>query len=259
MTVPIRSWTPYGETETTVSAGRRTLVSAFSDLVRCRAGFQPYELPEIFAAPADEGENDACRRLVELDAMLITTQFVMAKITTYARPLGGGETVAIPAGHWEIDDPLPRFSAGLFNSPEWANAEAPASHRIFVDAMGFENWIAGLKPLGPLSNRVIEEALDPQLRAARAVTARRINQIALFEGQSEQEVASPVSLAAGETLDLLNIDEVCALVTKKRSTIYALVKEGQFPEPMKLGSSSRWPKREVLQWIREQAARRSNQ
>ncbi|MEE4209255.1 MAG: hypothetical protein V2I43_08320, partial [Parvularcula sp.] len=145
-----RPWAAYAVQEPIVSAGRCSLIEAFGDLVRCQAGFQPHEPPEIFEAPTDEGENDACRRLVQLDAAFHTKQFVLGKIATFARPIGGGETVAIPPEHWEIDDPLPRFATGTYNAADWANPQAPESDRIFVDTARFEEWLAGLKPPGPL-------------------------------------------------------------------------------------------------------------
>lgn len=41
-----------------------------------------------------------------------------------------------------------------------------------------------------------------------------------------------------------------------RSTIYAWVKEGQFPPPTKLGKSARWVTSEVNTWISERAIER---
>ena len=248
-------WSAYCVSEPIVSAGRRSLISAFGDLVRCQAGFEPYELPEIFAAPIDEGENDACRRLVALDAALLTTQFALGKIATFARPIGGGETVGIPPEHWEIDDPLPRFGTGTYNADDWANAEAPASHRIFVATSSFEEWLASLKPPGPLSNRELEEALDPQLRAARAVAARRVTAALKLENQhSEPEPARSLSqsLTAGD--ELLTRAEVEALVKFKRSSIYDKIKEDGFPDSILLGGRAVWKKSAVLAWLEEKIA-----
>lgn len=257
MSPELTPWSAYLEENPIASAGRRSLISAFSDLVRCQAGFQPHELPEIFGAPKDEGENDACRRLVALDAALLTTQFVRGKIATFARPIGGGEAVAILPAHWEIDDPLPRFATGTYNAADWAKSEAHASHRIFVDGASFEEWLAALKPLGILTNRELEEALDPQVRAARAVAARRVRETSAVGSVGQNKLIPPsVSPPDGLGPELLTLAEVCDLIRKGRSSIYAMVAEGQFPEPIKLGSNSRWSKQEVLAWIEEQAARR---
>ncbi|PZT91008.1 MAG: hypothetical protein DI637_02885 [Citromicrobium sp.] len=57
---------------------------------------------------------------------------------------------------------------------------------------------------------------------------------------------------------MLTLKEVTELTTRSSSTIYNMVKEGTFPEWIKLGSSSRWRESEVLDWIEEQAAKRPN-
>jgi excisionase family DNA binding protein len=253
-------WSAYAASEHIVSAGRRSLISAFGDLIRCKAGFQPHELQEIFGAPADEGENDACRHLVELDAALLTAQFVLGNIATFARPRGGGEAVAIPPAHWEIDDPLPRFASGTYNAADWANAEAPASHRIFVDAAEFDAWLAKLQPPGPLTDSQIEEVLDPRLRAARSIAARKPKRVRRTDSLDRHGLGldattsdTPVNTAQPT---LLTIKEVLRLTRLGRSTAYRLLSAGSFPNPIKIGRSSRWLKSDVDEWIAKQATTR---
>lgn len=108
--------------------------------------------------------------------------------------------MAIPAAHWEIDDPLPRFATGVFNATEWADADAdaPATHRIFVDAKEFDEWLAGLKPLGPLSDRELEGALNPRLRAARAIAARHVKPTIEPKGEGAAVVVPPFPVASPE-------------------------------------------------------------
>lgn len=226
--------------------------------MRCQAGFQPYELPEIFAAPIDEGENDACRRLVALDAALLTTQFALGKIATFARPIGGGETVAIPPAHWEIDDPLPRFAIGTYNADNWANAEAPGSHRIFVDGAEFDTWFAKLEPPGPLTESQIEEAFDPQLRAARSTAAKKPTKVRRTTATDYRAVDVAMSDAPSDTgqSDLLTMKEVLRLTRLGRSTIYRFISAGSFPGQIKFGRASRWLRADVDKWIADQAATR---
>jgi len=45
------------------------------------------------------------------------------------------------------------------------------------------------------------------------------------------------------------------MTTRKRSTIYKLESEGQFPARIKIGSSTRWMRAEVEEWLREQIER----
>ena len=70
-----------------VSCGKRTLTSAFPDLIVFRQGFQSYELPEIFAAPVDEGENDAARDLVRLEAEHLSRMFANGRLNSFVRSL----------------------------------------------------------------------------------------------------------------------------------------------------------------------------
>ena len=74
---------------------------------------------EIFEAPEDDGENDAARDLVQLDAEHMARAFAIGKLDTFGPPLGGGEVVTIPTAHWELDDPLPRFATGALNLERW--------------------------------------------------------------------------------------------------------------------------------------------
>ena len=239
-----------------VSGGKRTLTSAFADLVVSRQGFQSYELPEIFAAPEDDGENDAARDLVRLEAEHLSRIFANGRLASFARPLGGGEVNAIAPELWEIDDPLPRFATGALNTEHWADDSAEPTHRIFVDGQQFDGWLASLKPRGPLSNRQIEEIVDPQLRAVRSVARRSVDREI---GRADRETdghAHVASTPPGVGPEFLTVEEVSTLINRSRSSIYDYEKKGQFPERVKIGASSRWLKTEVHAWIAEQAAKR---
>lgn len=251
----ILPWSPYEGRNSIFSMGRKALTAAFADVVRTRAGFLPQELPEIFAAPEDDGENDAARDLVQLDAEHMARAFAIGRLDTFGRPLGGGEVMRISAGHWELDDPLPRFATGAFNLERWWEASADPTHRIFVDTKQFDRWLVSLQPLGPLTNRQVEAIVDPQKRAARALTNEatvdKSSRATLDEDQRQPSQDPP-----GVGPVLMTLNEVCDLTRRSPSTIYADMGKGIFPEPVKLGASSRWVKTEVLAWIAEQAAKR---
>ncbi|WP_370190949.1 helix-turn-helix transcriptional regulator [Qipengyuania sp.] len=256
MSTTIPPWSPYEGRPSLVSKGRKTLTAAFADVVQSRAGFPSYELPDIFAAPNDEGENDAARDLVRLNAEHLVRMFANDRLATFARPLGGGEVVGIDAGLWELDDPLPRFATGAFNVERWTDPGAPLTHRIFVDDAQFDEWLAALKPLGPLTARQVDEIVDPQLRAARVVAARRVNLGQTVKAGSGELHIVASSDPPGVGPMLLSIDEVSELIGRSQSSIYEDEKKGVFPERLKLGSSSRWRKDEVLAWIEEHSAKR---
>lgn len=55
---------------------------------------------------------------------------------------------------------------------------------------------------------------------------------------------------------LLAFNPLSGYVSMGRSRVYALIYEGKFPPPIKIGRSSRWLKSEIDSWITEQAAAR---
>ena len=59
---------------------------------------------------------------------------------------------------------------------------------------------------------------------------------------------TPTATAPAESL--LRLPEVEAVVGLKKSKIYSLLQEGQFPAPVKLGPRSvRWRASAILKWI----------
>ena len=55
---------------------------------------------------------------------------------------------------------------------------------------------------------------------------------------------------------LLQLPEVCRQAGFGKTAIYRMIKEGTFPEPIKLGPASRWSQLEVQEWIQKQKAAR---
>lgn len=253
----IEPWANYANRSCTISQGRVTLIAAFADLVHFRSGFANYELPEIFEGPEDEGENDACRDLVRLNAEILAGKFIAGDIETFARPMRGGEIIPIKSEHWEIDDPLPRFATGAFNHDSWADPSAPLTHRIFVEGQQFDRWLAALKPPGVLTTRQVEAVVDPKVRAIRSVARHMASSDDAL--RKENEGRHPiVADRAGLGPELLTVEEVAKLISLSRSSVYAKVAAGKFPEQLKLDASSRWSKSEVMAWINEQAAKRGS-
>lgn len=56
---------------------------------------------------------------------------------------------------------------------------------------------------------------------------------------------------------MIDLHEVKAIVGLGKTMIYRMADQGRFPKPAKLGSSSRWSKREVYAWLSEIMARRA--
>lgn len=64
--------------------------------------------------------------------------------------------------------------------------------------------------------------------------------------------------AANTGTALLAFNPLSTYVSMGRSRIYALIDEGDFPPPIKIGRSSRWLKSEIDSWITEQAVARQS-
>lgn len=59
-------------------------------------------------------------------------------------------------------------------------------------------------------------------------------------------------MASQPEIRFLRLPEVLALCGKSRSSIYAAIKRGEFPAPVKLSSrSSAWIKSEIAAWAEE--------
>jgi prophage regulatory protein len=50
---------------------------------------------------------------------------------------------------------------------------------------------------------------------------------------------------------LLTMREVERLTGFKKSSVYSFIEAGDFPRPIKIGRSSRWPSGDVSHWIHE--------
>ena len=51
---------------------------------------------------------------------------------------------------------------------------------------------------------------------------------------------------------LLTIKEVIKIVGIKKSTLYKLIKEGKFPQQIKIGHLSRWRLSDIQDWVDNQ-------
>lgn len=254
MAFNFKPWSPYEERSNAHSVGRVTLVWAFGQLVEAMLGFMSYELPTIFAQPEDDGPNDAARDLIRLQCEDMTKAFVHGRLTSFMRPLGGGEVQPVQSEWWEIDEPLPRFATGAFDPERWAEPDARPTHRILVGAESFDRWLAALPELGTLTARQIEMVTEPKLRAARAVSRQAQPAVE----RADEQAPSDRSDLAGVGPPLISIEAVCKMTGMATSTVYKRIDDDGFPQQVKLGSRSLWYKDEVAAWLREKAALRGD-
>ncbi len=254
--INITPWSPYLERTSLSSAGRTALTAAFADVIYVRCGFEAHELPEIFHAPADDGENDACRDIVRLNVEHTAEQFLRGRIPTFARPLNGGIITPLDPSLWEIDDPLMRFATGAFNLDQWAVPTAELSHRLFVDSITFDRWLTLQRPAGELRSRQIESVHDPRVRAAHSLAAA--NRVSAhdpsFDEQQSYRSSTPYFEEKSEMIDRAEVERRTSL---SRSTIYSYMGKGEFPRCFHLTNNRVvWPAAEIDEWISEKAARR---
>ncbi len=69
------------------------------------------------------------------------------------------------------------------------------------------------------------------------------------EGETERSLDSQAALGADVTL--LRCGEVLKRVALGRTALYALIKAGKFPPPVKVGGASAWVDVEITRWIEQ--------
>lgn len=56
---------------------------------------------------------------------------------------------------------------------------------------------------------------------------------------------------------LLSMPQIETLIGLNRTRVYKWLREGLFPQPIKLGKTSRWPRHEIEKWLAELTASRN--
>lgn len=88
-------------------------------------------------------------------------------------------------------------------------------------------------------------------------------QVSIFERLEMRTSLLPASTQInadnGTPTVLIDFKQTSAKVRMGRSRIYALIGEGNFPAPVKIGTSSRWIAHEIDAYIKQLAAARNSQ
>ncbi len=243
-------WCVYEYRPFAASEGRIPLELAFGQLLLSRTGTVPRELPQIFSAPVDEGENDLARDLVRLQAEIITEAFVNGDLPAFARPVGGGSLTPLPRHTWEIDDPLDRYAFAALNLEQWDNVDAEPTHRIFVHAEAFYDWAKQLQSPETLSKYQIDRIGDPLSTSKTKMDFVVQNDASLNENIEEDH--SHPNDPPGVGPKLIPEKEVLKRVGIGRSTIRTRMESGKFPKKIKVGERAFWDDREIDKWILDQ-------
>lgn len=249
----IEPWSPYDSRQSLTSANRVSLVKAFADVIKLRLDIEPHEFSTIFAAPSDEAENDALKMLVELQTRYFVDNFLSKVMTSFARPIGGGEPISMAGNMWELDDYLPRFATGALNLKRWANADAEPTHHIFVDKQQFELLLLSLPADDELSDYQLQCLDDPSHAIRQRQQTERPSSV---NSPAVNAVVRP-TIASGSQDRLLDMKTITGLCGIKKSKIYDMIKKGQFPKQVSFGGRSRWSEQEINEWIEQSKDARS--
>lgn len=227
----IEPWSPYDSRQSLTSANRVSLVKAFADVIKFRLDIEPHEFSAIFTAPSDEAESDALKMLVELQTRYFIDDFLSEVMTSFARPIGGGEPISMAGHMWEVDDCLPRFAKGALNLERWADTDSEPTHHIFVDKHQFELLLLSL----PADNELSDYQLQCIDNPSHAIRQRQQTEQASSANSPAADAIVPKSVACGSQDRLLDMTTIIGLCGIKKSKIYDMIKKGRFPQQVSFG------------------------
>lgn len=246
MTNTLTPWSVYDGQLPASSAGRIPLEKAFAMLVYDRIGFEAWELSELFSGPEDAEETGPARELVRMEAELMNREILNGKLSTFARPIGGGKIIPLKPEVWEIDEPLNRFALASFNLEQWMDCNSEPTHRIFLNEEQFLNWGGKLQRPEIISEAQLSKIFDPFGTSIKAVPKDEEN--------NHQNVGNAV-VPSDVKPCFLRLEEVLDRVGLSKSSVYDRINKGKFPAQKKLGESSRWLESEITDWIKDQEGR----
>lgn len=248
-------WALYEGRLSDSSAGRISLEKAFALLVYDRIGFESWELSEIFSGPDDDNETGAARELVRIQAELMTDGILNGQLSTFARRIGGGEIITLKPNVWEIDEPIHRFALASFNLERWMDIDAQPTHRIFLSEEQFKLWASQLQRPEFMSEEQFFKILDPLGTAEKAAAQDEKNQQSSVENEKYHQLPHDIADPPGVGPRFLKLPIVADRVGLSKSSIYERISKGEFPEPKKIGASSRWLESEITDWIKDKASK----
>lgn len=194
--------------------------------------------PEQIAAAFARNDDDAMATRVSIRnaIKLFAGPLQNGRFQTYARPIGGGKSVSIPADHWELDDPLPRYAASAYAYSDPFNLDAKPTHWIFVDP------------------QVEEQIRQLHMPIADGPGIKRRSKPSVLDDQtSSEETYQPGNSMQGRVAakSFLRRDQVENLVGLKKTEIYDRMADGRFPKnhPMGAGRARGWKLAEIEDWL----------
>ncbi|MBB5700038.1 helix-turn-helix transcriptional regulator [Sphingomonas yantingensis] len=223
--VAVQPWCPYTAETFPRSHGRVSLAEVLTTYTLLQDGTGAPQIAEAFGDPGDE----RVRGVVAASIRLLGRQLLEGRMKAYARPIGGGEPVAIPAGAWELDDFVLRFATCAIDPRRPFDATATPTHSIFVDDAAIDAIYGLFAPEGLSRPRAQRAPANPS---------------------NDAPPESPDARSAPELNRFLRLDEVERIVGIKRSTIYDRIRDERFPPQIDPGSRpALWRESDVRAWL----------
>lgn len=212
---------PYLADHPPTSSGRTLLATAFAHYCALMWGYSPEEVAHALSDDGDPSRYED--REITLAARLIGRVAADGRLRTFARPIGGGEPVALKAAWWELDDFDHRFRHSAIAPSAPFDRSVQPTHWIFVDTAEFDG--------------IVDAALADVPRPARE-----------HLGAALPEVPAGAEAPAAHDR-LVRLREVMHLTGMSRSTIYARMGQGRFPGTVPVAGMAAWRESEVREWL----------
>ncbi|MBY0284598.1 MAG: AlpA family phage regulatory protein [Sphingomonas sp.] len=223
----IEPWSPYREDVWPRSGGRVLLGEALTTYTVLMRG-----LPADEIAAAFDDDGDARTRAYVLSSIrLLGKLLVEDRLKAWARPIGGGQAVEMPADLWELDDFTHRFATCALDMRRPFDASSPPTHRIFI---GDEDHKA-------IFDGCCEGVPRPIMKKERATST---------EMEPGPDLAVPPPVPVGIIDRHIRMPEIERLTGMAKQTIYKRIAEGRFPQQINPGSRpASWYESEVAAWL----------
>lgn len=216
---------PYLRIDLPTSPGKILLARAFNHWCAIHSGSSPQEVVEALSTKehmAVDTRND-----IEWAAHLIGELLAGGQLRSFARPIGGGIPISVPAVHWELDDVRTRFALSALDPNQPYRCDVEPTHWIFFALDEF--------------NALVEQSIGCEANAEIDSSACAIAPIL------QQK---PVEVVQGPMDRFLRLPEIRKLTGMSRSTIYRRIAEDRFPSQIQLdGNIVVWREQDVAQWL----------
>lgn len=227
------AWVAHRWIEPPRSRNRILLATAISQLCGGEWGVSGDEVSAAGMAPeTDPALADRMRSACNLIGRLLFE----GRVQSWARPIGGGDPVELPASAWELDDFAHRMSTSAIDPTRPFEVEAEPTHWIFLSEPDWEEALARLWG-HPQSVETAREARNSRVRV----------EVALATSEPQSETLDEHAAPDGR---LLRLPEVLHRTGLSRATLYRRIAANEFPEGLSLGGNvTAWAETEVEAWI----------